>query len=135
MIKKSYLTSLKSGSSFLVYNEILLPNRCHEGALKPRKSSTCGLFEPMKIIPTRQMDLISKYFCLDDLIPFDMVWFALSISCVFSEFLLSKSYQGMLQVSEKRSFSYLYYTSYPWNMRGLFTKIHSFSNLVNRMRL
>ena len=135
MIKKSYLTSLKSGSSFLVYNEILLSNRCHEGALKPRKSSTCGLFEPMKIIPTRQMNLISKHFCLYDLIPFDMVWFALSISCIFFEFLLSKSYQRMLSSRKNRSFSYLYYTSYPWNTRGLFTKIQIFSNLLNRAML
>ena len=25
------------------------------------------------LIPTRQTDLISKHFCLDDLIPFDMI--------------------------------------------------------------
>ena len=76
------------------------------------------------------MNLVSKHFCLDNLISFDTVWFVLSLSYVFSEFLLSKSYQGMLSPGEKRRFSYLYYTSYLLNTQVLFTKIENFSILV-----
>ena len=76
------------------------------------------------------MNLISKHFCLDDLIPFDTVWFALSWSDVFSAFLLSKSDQGMLSPGEKRRFSYLYYTELLQDAQVLFTKIENFSFLV-----
>ena len=48
------------------------------------------------VIPTRQVETQSKLFCIDHLIPFGLIWYQLSQSYGVSDFLLSKSYQGML---------------------------------------
>ena len=50
----------------------------------------------LEIIPTRQVETRSKLFCIDRLIPFGFIWYQLSQSYVVFDFLLSKSYQGML---------------------------------------
>ena len=42
---------MKSDSSFLVNNEILLPNRCHEGHQGSKSSVFTGFSEPMKSFP------------------------------------------------------------------------------------
>ena len=43
--------NLKSDSSFLVNNEILLPNRCHEGHQGLKSPVFTGLFRPLKSFP------------------------------------------------------------------------------------
>ena len=42
---------MKSDSSFLVNNEILLPNRCHEGHQGSKSPVFTGFFEPMQSFP------------------------------------------------------------------------------------
>ena len=56
--------------------------------------STTG--QPLWVTPTRQVEMQSKLFCIDRLIPFGLIWYQLSWSYGVSDFLLSKSYQGML---------------------------------------
>ena len=48
----------------------------------------------------------------------------------FLSFCYQKAIKGVLSAREKRSFSYLYYTSYPWNVQGIFTKNEKISILV-----
>ena len=48
------------------------------------------------VIPTRQAETQSKLFCIDHLIPFGFIWYQLSQSYGVPDFLLSKSYRGML---------------------------------------
>ena len=88
----------------------MLPKRCQRQSQTSKSMDFSGVFSPVQIIPTRQMKPLPKHFCFGHLISFDSDWFALSLSYVFSEFLLSKSYQGMLSFWKKYAFSYLYYT-------------------------
>ena len=74
---------------------------CCHAAVPGRKSSAFSrLFSPSGIIPTRQAKTHSKLFCIDRLIPFGFIWYQLSQSYGVSDFLLSKSYQGMLSIAE-----------------------------------
>ena len=57
--------------------------------------------EGSEIIPTRQVKTRSKLFCIDRLISFGFIWYQLSQSYGVSDFLLSKSYQGMLSIAER----------------------------------
>lgn len=57
------------------------------------------LYLAFAIIQTLQTETRSKLFCIDRLIPFDFVWYLLSQSYGVSDFLLSKSYQGMLSIA------------------------------------
>ena len=75
-------------------------------ASKFKKSSVYGLFSSYAIIPTRQVETQSKLFCIDRLIPFGFIWYQLSQSYGVSDFLLSKSYQGMLSTAERFHLSY-----------------------------
>ena len=54
----------------------------------------------------------SKLFCIGDLIPSDLIWYPLSKSLGVSDFLLSKSYQGMLS---KVALVSVYWAVYRWN--------------------
>jgi len=53
--------------------EKMLPKRCQRQPQDSKSIDFSSAFFPVQIIPTRQMNLISKHFCLDDLISFDTV--------------------------------------------------------------
>ena len=71
--------------------------------IKAQKVQCLRAFLTSEIIPTRQVKTRSKLFCIDRLIPFGFIWYQLSQSYGVSDFLLSKSYRGMLSttVSDK----------------------------------
>ena len=50
-VKRAIRLHLKSDSSFLVNNKILLPNRCREGLQSLKKSVFTGFFQPLKLFP------------------------------------------------------------------------------------
>ena len=89
----------------------MLSNRYQKGWAKFKKPWYYWIFRLSVIIPTRQAEMQSKLFCIDRLIPFGLIWYQLSQSYGVSDFLLSKSYHGMLSIAEVCNLDYLYHTT------------------------
>ena len=108
ILKCSYKAKNRSltGSFFLL---VAFCSNCRRKVPKPLIYKASGLYY---IIPTRQVEMQSKLFCIDRLIPFSFIWYQLSQSYGVSDFLLSKSYQGMLSIAEVCCVRYLYYIMY-----------------------
>ena len=59
-LKRAIWLHLKSDSSFLVNNEILLPNRCRKGHHGSKSPVFTGFFQAMKLFPLERQTLISR---------------------------------------------------------------------------
>ena len=58
--QKELTDESKSVSSLFMNNEILLPNRCHEGHQGSKSPVSTGFFEPMQLFPLKLKTLTAN---------------------------------------------------------------------------